>query len=133
MEERRLKPGRKRDPQDAADLVAAMTASGRRGAARRIPHAVLAALTRTIEGLAETGGPVVEATADAIRGDDPGRQQERLLVALRNFEPAPRSRRSRGRSDAAEDGTSRTTTGRRASQDARLLLDSRDTPPCPES
>jgi hypothetical protein len=53
-----------------------------------MPHALLAALTGTIEALAATADPVVEATADAVRGDDPARQQERLAVALRNFEAA---------------------------------------------
>ena len=85
MPERRLKSSRRRSPQTAADLVAAMTSPGRRG---RVPPALLAALTGTIEDVAATAGPVVEATADAARGDDPARQHERLAVALRNLEVA---------------------------------------------
>ena len=85
MQERRLKSSRRRSPQTAADLVAAMTSPGRRGP---VAPALLAALTGTIEEVATTAGPVVEATADAARGDDPARQQERLAVALRNLEVA---------------------------------------------
>jgi hypothetical protein len=85
MQERRLKSSRRRSPQTAADLVAAMTSPGRR---ERVAPALLAALTGTIEEVAATAGPVVEATADAARGDDPARQQERLAVALRNLEAA---------------------------------------------
>ena len=88
MQERRLKSSRRRSPQTAADLVAAMTSPGRRGLPRRVAPALLAALTGTIEGVAATAGPVVEATADAARGDDPARQQERLAVALRNLDVA---------------------------------------------
>ena len=88
MQERRLKSSRRRSPQTAADLVAAMTSPGRRGLPRRVAPALLAALTGTIEGVAATAGPVIEATADAARGDDPARQQERLAVALRNLEAA---------------------------------------------
>jgi hypothetical protein len=53
-----------------------------------MPPALLAAITGTIEGVAATAAPVVEATADAARGDDPARQHERLAVALRNLEAA---------------------------------------------
>jgi hypothetical protein len=53
-----------------------------------MPTALLAALAGTIEGVAATAGPVVEATAEAARGDDPARQQERLAVALRNLDAA---------------------------------------------
>ena len=67
-----------------------MTAPARRGLPRRVAPALLAAITGTIEGVAATAGPVVEATADAARGDDPARQQERLAVALRNLEAAMR-------------------------------------------
>jgi hypothetical protein len=88
MQERRLKTTRRRSPQTAADLVAAMTSPGRRGLPRRVAPALLAAITGTIEEVAATAGPVVEATADAARGDDPMRQQERLAVALRNLETA---------------------------------------------
>jgi hypothetical protein len=88
MQERRLKSSRRRSPQTAADLVAAMTSPGRRGLPRQIAPALLAAITGTIEDVAATAGPVVEATADAARGDDPARQQERLAVALRNLEAA---------------------------------------------
>jgi hypothetical protein len=87
MQERRLKSSRRRSPQTAADLVAAMTAPGRRGP-RRVAPALLAALTGTIADVAATAGPVVEATGDAARGDDPARQHERLAVALRNLEAA---------------------------------------------
>jgi hypothetical protein len=55
---------------------------------RRMSPALLAAITGTIEGVAATAGPVVEATADAAKGDDPARQHERLAVALRNLEAA---------------------------------------------
>ena len=88
MQERRLKSSRRRSPQTAADLVAAMTSPGRRALPRRIAPALLAAITGTIEDVAATAGPVVEATGDAARGDDPARQQERLAVALRNLEAA---------------------------------------------
>ena len=88
MQERRLKSSRRRSPQTAADLVAAMTSPVRRGLPRRVAPALLAALTGTIEGVAATAGPVVEAAADAARGDDPPRQHERLAVALRNLESA---------------------------------------------
>jgi hypothetical protein len=87
MQERRLKSSRRRNPQAAADLVAAMASPARRGP-RRVSPALLAAIAGTIEGVAATAGPVVEATADAARGDDPVRQQERLAVALRNLEAA---------------------------------------------
>ena len=49
---------------------------------------MLAALAGSIESVAATAGPVVEATADAAKGDDPERQKERLLVALRNLDAA---------------------------------------------
>jgi hypothetical protein len=88
MQERRLKSSRRRNPQTAADLVEAMNAPARRGVARRVAPALLAAITGTIANVAATAGPVVEATADAARGDDPARQQERLAVALRNLEAA---------------------------------------------
>ena len=88
MQERRLKSSRRRSPQTAADLVAAMTAPGRRGLPRRVAPALLAAITGTIGEVAATAGPVIEATADAARGDDPARQHERLAVALRNLEAA---------------------------------------------
>lgn len=65
-----------------------MLAPPSRRVPRPIPHPLLAALTRAIEDVAATAGPVVEATADAARGDDQARQQERLAVALRNFEAA---------------------------------------------
>jgi hypothetical protein len=87
MQERRLKSSR-RNPQTAADLVEAMNAPARRGVPRRVAPALLAAITGTIANVAATAGPVVEATADAARGDDPARQQERLAVALRNLEAA---------------------------------------------
>ena len=87
MQERRLKAGRRRNPETAADLVEAMTAPGRRGP-RRVPAALLAAITGTIGDLAATAGPAVEAAGDAARGDDPARQHERLAVALRNLEAA---------------------------------------------
>jgi hypothetical protein len=88
MQERRLKSSRRRSPQTAADLVEAMNAPARRGVPRRVAPAVLAAITSTIEDVAATAWPVVEATADAARGDDLARQQERLAVALRNLEVA---------------------------------------------
>ena len=88
MQERRLKSSRRRNPETAADLVEAMTAPGRRGLPRRVPPALLAAITGTIAEVAATAGPVVEAAGDAARGDDPARQQERLGVALRNLEAA---------------------------------------------
>jgi hypothetical protein len=88
MQERRLKSSRRRNPQTAADLVEAMNAPARRGVPRRVAPALLAAITGTIADVAATAGPVVEATADATRGDDPARQQERLAVALRNLEAA---------------------------------------------
>ena len=88
MQERRLKSSRRRNPQTAADLVEAMTSPGRRLGPRRVAPALLAALTGTIEEVATTAGPVVEATAEAARGDDPARQHERLAVALRNLEAA---------------------------------------------
>ena len=87
MQERRLKTSRRRSPQTAADLVAAMNSPARRGP-RRVAPALLAAITGTIGGVAATAGPVVEATADAARGNDPAREQERLAVALRNLEAA---------------------------------------------
>jgi hypothetical protein len=70
------------------ELAAAIASPGRRSAGRRMPTALLAALAGTIEGVAATAGPVVEATAEAARGDDPARQQERLAVALRNLDAA---------------------------------------------
>ena len=88
MQERRLKSSRRRSPQTAADLVAAMAAPGRRTAVRRVSPALLAALAGSIEGIAATAGPVVEATAEAARGDDLVRQHERLAVALRNLDAA---------------------------------------------
>jgi hypothetical protein len=88
MQERRLKSSRRRSPQTAADLVEAMNAPARRGVPRRVAPGLLSAITGTIEDVAATAGPVVEATADAARGDDPARQQERLAVALRNLEAA---------------------------------------------
>jgi hypothetical protein len=88
MQERRLKSSRRRSPQTAADLVEAMNAPARRGMARPVAPALLAAIIGTIEDVAATAGPVVEATADAARGNDPARQQERLAVALRNLETA---------------------------------------------
>jgi hypothetical protein len=88
MQERRLKVTRRRPPQTPEDLVAALVSPQRRGFPRRMSPALLAALTGTIEGIAATAGPVVEATAEAFRGDDPGRQHERLAVALRNLEAA---------------------------------------------
>jgi hypothetical protein len=88
MQERRLKSSRRRSPETAADLVEAMTSPGRRLGPRRVAPALLAALTGTIEEVATTAGPVVEATAEAARGDDPARQHERLAVALRNLEAA---------------------------------------------
>lgn len=88
MQERRVKSGRRRHPETAADLVEAMTAPGRRGLPRRVPPALLAAITGTIGEMAATAGPAVEAAGDAARGDDPARQHERLAVALRNLETA---------------------------------------------
>jgi outer membrane murein-binding lipoprotein Lpp len=87
MQERRLKSSRRRSPETAADLVAAMTSPGRR-APRRLAPELLAGITGAIEEVVATAGPVVEATADAARGDDPARQHERLAVALRNLETA---------------------------------------------
>jgi hypothetical protein len=87
MQERRLKSSRRRSPETAADLMAAMTSPGRR-APRRLAPALLAGITGAIEGVAASAGPVVEATADAARGDDPVRQHERLTVALVNLEAA---------------------------------------------
>lgn len=88
MEERRIKSSRRQPPHTPDELVAAITSPRRRGVPRRMPPKVLAALTGSIESVAATAGPVVEATADAVRGDDPARQQERLAVALRNLEAA---------------------------------------------
>lgn len=88
MQERRLKVTRRRLPQTPAELAAALESPGRRGFPRRVSNALLAALTGTIENVAQTAGPVVEATAEAARGGDPMREQERLLVALRNLESA---------------------------------------------
>jgi len=88
MQERRLKSSRRRNPQTAADLVEAMNAPARRGVPRRVEPALLSAITGTIERVAATAGPVVEATAEVARGDDPARQQERLAVALRNLDAA---------------------------------------------
>src|SRR5947199_9051783 len=89
MQDRRLlRPTRRPAPQTAGDLAAAIAASRRRRRERRMPPELLAALTGTIETVAATAGPVVEATADAARGDDPRRQRERLAVALRNLETA---------------------------------------------
>ena len=88
MQERRLKSSRRRSPQTAADLVAAISSPGRRTVVRRVSPALLAALAGTIEGIAATAGPVVEATAEAARGDDLVRQHERLAVALRNLDQA---------------------------------------------
>jgi hypothetical protein len=88
MQERRLKSSRRRSPQTAADLAAALASPGRRTVMRRVSPALLAALAGTIEGIAATAGPVVEATAEVARGDDPVRQHERLAVALRNLDLA---------------------------------------------
>jgi hypothetical protein len=88
MQERRLKSGRRRSPQTAADLAAAIASPGHRSVLRRVSPALLAALAGTIEGVAATAGPVVEATAEVTRGDDPVREQERLAVALRNLDQA---------------------------------------------
>ena len=65
-----------------------MASPGRRTAMRRVSPALLAALAGTIEGVAATAGPVVEATGEVARGDDPARQHERLAVALRNLDLA---------------------------------------------
>ncbi len=89
MQDRRfLKPARRRPPQTAGEVVASMAAPRRRGLPRRMSPELLAALAGTIESIAATAGPVVEATAEAARGDDPQRQRERLAVALRNLETA---------------------------------------------
>jgi hypothetical protein len=88
MQERRLRSTRRRPPQTAEELAAAIASPGRRSVGRRMPPELLAALAGTIEGVAATAGPVVEATAEAARGDDPARQQERLAVALRNLDAA---------------------------------------------
>lgn len=88
MQERRLKSSRRRSPQTAAALIAALASPGRRTAVRRVSPAILAAIAGTIEGVAATAGPVVEATAEVARGDDPVRQHERLAVALRNLDLA---------------------------------------------
>jgi hypothetical protein len=85
MQERRLKVGRRRPPAGPEAIAASLESSARR---RRIAPALLAALTGTIETVAETAGPVVEAAADAARGRDPNREQERLAVALRNLDVA---------------------------------------------
>jgi hypothetical protein len=88
MQERRLRASRRHPPHTAEELAAAIGSPGRRTVGRRMPPALLAALAGTIEGVAATAGPVVEATAEAARGDDPARQQERLAVALRNLDAA---------------------------------------------
>lgn len=88
MQERRSTPPRRRPPNSPAALVAALDSPRRRGLQRRMPPEILAALAGSIESVAATAGPVVEATADAAKGDDPDRQKERLLVALRNLDAA---------------------------------------------
>jgi hypothetical protein len=89
MQDRRLlKPTRRRPPQTAGEVAASLGGPRRRGLPRRMSPELLAALAGTIESVAATAGPVVEATAEAARGDDPGRQGERLAVALRNLETA---------------------------------------------
>src|SRR5260221_12266394 len=88
MQERRLKASRRRSPQTAADLAADLASPGRRAGPRRVPPALLAAITGTIADVAATAGPVVEAAGDAVRGDDPARQHQRLGGALRNLEAA---------------------------------------------
>jgi len=88
MQERRSTPARRRLPHTPEEIAAALVSPRRRGVPRRIPAAILSILTGTIEMVAATAGPVVEATADAARGDDPERQHERLAVALRNLEAA---------------------------------------------
>jgi hypothetical protein len=69
---------------------------------RRLASPLLAALTSAIEGVAETAGPVVEATAEAAGGADPVRERERLVVALRNLDAA--MTRARAAVRAALDG-----------------------------
>ena len=88
MERRLLKPTRRRAPQTAEALLSAITSPRRRGLPRRMPSELLAALAGTIENVAATAGPVVEATEDALRGGAPERERERLAVALRNLESA---------------------------------------------
>jgi hypothetical protein len=88
MDRRLLKPSRRRAPQTAEALLSAITSPRRRGLPRRMPPELLAALAGTIESVAATAGPVVEATAEAVRGGDPARERERLAVALRNLESA---------------------------------------------
>lgn len=88
MQERRLRTSRRRPPHTVEELAAALGSPGRRSVGRRMPTALLAALAGTIEGVAATAGPVVEATAEAARGGDPAREQQRLAVALRNLDAA---------------------------------------------
>jgi len=88
MQERRSTPPRRRPPHNPDALAAALASPRRRGLPRRMPAELLASLAGSIESVAATAGPVVEATADAAKGDDPERQKERLLVALRNLEAA---------------------------------------------
>jgi hypothetical protein len=88
MRERRTTSRRRRPPRTPDELAAAIGTSRRRALSRRVAPELLAALAGSIESVAATAGPVVEATADAVRGDDLARQEERLAVALRNLEAA---------------------------------------------
>jgi hypothetical protein len=89
MEERRLlKARRVRTPQTAEALANALGSGRRQRVLRRMPPELLAALTGSIESVAASAAPVVEATEDVFRGDDPARQQERLVIALKNLEAA---------------------------------------------
>src|SRR5262245_59640173 len=89
MQERRSPSTRRRPSTSTAALVDALASPNkRRSVPRRMPPEMLATLAGSIESVAATAGPVVEATADAARGDDPERQKERLLVALRNLDAA---------------------------------------------
>ena len=88
MQERRTTPSRRRAPPAPPEMANALGAGRRRAQPRRMPAALLAALAGTIESVAATAGPVVEATAEAARGEDLERQYERLAVALRNLEAA---------------------------------------------
>src|SRR5262249_24712412 len=85
MREQRGGPNRRPTPQAIDGIGTDLAAPGHRSVAR---PGLLAALAGTIESVAATAAPVVEATADAARGDDPARQHERLIVALRNLETA---------------------------------------------
>jgi hypothetical protein len=88
MEERRLKTARRRTPRTAVELATAFESLRRQSPPRRMAPELLAALTGSIESVAATAAPVVEATAEAVKGHDPARERERLVVALKNLEAA---------------------------------------------